>query len=72
MEESKPEKMLPTRSICARYDVTSRTIDRWLQAGVLPLPIRIRNRRYWRESDLVQSERKGMSTHKSTEPGGAA
>ena len=58
------ERMLPMGQICKRYGVTDRTIDRWLERGVLPAPIRINRFRYWRESDLVQFERKQMSAHK--------
>jgi predicted DNA-binding transcriptional regulator AlpA len=58
------ERMLPMGQIRKRYGVTDRTIDRWLERGVLPAPIRINRFRYWRESDLVQFERKQMSAHK--------
>jgi predicted site-specific integrase-resolvase len=53
----RPEKLLPTRSLCARYDVASRTVDRWIQAGILPPPVVINHRRYWRESELEENER---------------
>jgi DNA-binding transcriptional MerR regulator len=38
--------------MCARYGVTSRTIDRWLETGVLPQPMRINKVRYWDEAAL--------------------
>jgi predicted DNA-binding transcriptional regulator AlpA len=54
------EKLLPTRDLIARYSVVDRTIDRWIEAGILPQPIRINNRRYWRQSELEQCERNRM------------
>jgi predicted DNA-binding transcriptional regulator AlpA len=56
-----PEKLLPTRDLIARYGVTDRTIDRWLSQGVLPPPVRINRRRYWRASEIEQRERERMT-----------
>ena len=59
MERKK--RLLPTRDILSRYNVTDRTADRWVAAGILPDPIRINGRRYWDEAELEQRERDGMS-----------
>lgn len=45
------KKFLPTSGLCDRYDRSSRTIDRWVESGVLPRPIYIQKQRYW---DLEQ------------------
>ena len=50
------ERMLPMGQVCKRYGVTDRTVDRWLERGIIPRPFRINRYRYWRESDLVQFE----------------
>jgi DNA-binding transcriptional MerR regulator len=55
------DRMLPMGQVCRRYGVTDRTIDRWLERGILPVPIRINRYRYWRESDLVRFERERMA-----------
>jgi predicted DNA-binding transcriptional regulator AlpA len=51
--------LLPTRALCARYQVTDRTTDRWLQDKALgfPQPIMINRRRYYRERELREWER---------------
>jgi predicted DNA-binding transcriptional regulator AlpA len=51
------DRMLPTRLVCERYSITDRTVDRWLEAGVLPPPVRINGLRYWRQRELEQHER---------------
>jgi hypothetical protein len=39
--------------VARRYEKTPRTIDRWLAAGILPLPdLVIRGRRYWTSATL--------------------
>jgi DNA-binding transcriptional MerR regulator len=60
-EVSRPKsRRLQTRSLCERYDVVGRTIDRWVEQGILPPPIIINRRRYWDEQELEQREREGM------------
>jgi predicted DNA-binding transcriptional regulator AlpA len=51
---TRSKKKLPTRAVMARYDVSDRTIDRWVANTLLgfPQPIRINRRRYWDESAL--------------------
>jgi hypothetical protein len=48
------DRILPTRLVRERYLIVDRTINR-------PEPLRINGLRYWRESDLAQREREGMS-----------
>jgi predicted DNA-binding transcriptional regulator AlpA len=55
------DKLLPIRMVRARYDVCTKTIDRWIAAGTLPEPVRIRSRRYWYRHDLEKLERAGMA-----------
>jgi hypothetical protein len=51
------KKLLPTRKLRARYHIVDRTVDRWVDRGVLPRPIWINGRRYWDEEELEQRER---------------
>jgi DNA-binding transcriptional MerR regulator len=51
------DRMLPTRSVCERYNISDRTVDRWLESGILPPPVRINGLRYWRQRELEQRER---------------
>jgi predicted DNA-binding transcriptional regulator AlpA len=46
------DRLLPTRLLCERYSVVDKTIDRWVDRGILPKPMRINGMRYWRESEL--------------------
>lgn len=52
--------LLPIKQLRARYGVSNRTVDRWLDRPELgfPAPAQvIANRRYWREADLSAWER---------------
>jgi hypothetical protein len=43
-----PSPQLEThRAIAQRFNVSTRTIDRWSEDGILPEPIRIKTRKYW-------------------------
>jgi hypothetical protein len=59
------DRMLPTRLVCARYNITDRTVDRWLENGILPTPVRINGLRYWREHELEQRERQLQCDHET-------
>ena len=59
------DRMLPTRLVRKRYGIVDRTINRWVDKGILPEPLRINGLRYWRESQLAQREREGMSALKT-------
>jgi predicted site-specific integrase-resolvase len=37
----------PTRVIAQRHDVCIRTVERWIEAGLLPPPMKINGRKYW-------------------------
>lgn len=52
-------KLLPSTPVAARYQVTRRTLERWLRDEKLnfPMPIVVNSRRYWREEDLELWER---------------
>lgn len=56
--------LLPARDVLARYQVVERTISRWLADPSMsfPEPIKIRQRRYWREADLLAWERTRATT----------
>jgi predicted DNA-binding transcriptional regulator AlpA len=46
-------RKLTSRALQERYGVVDRTIDRWVETGVLPQPMRINKIRYW---DLEEIE----------------
>jgi predicted DNA-binding transcriptional regulator AlpA len=55
-----PKKYLTGPEVCARYGVTSMSLWRWLQDPDLGFPqptLRIKERRYWEEAELVAWER---------------
>ena len=64
---SRVSRKLRMRGLCERYDVCSRTIDRWVATDVLPQPMRINTVRYWDEFEIEQRERERMG-----QPGSAA
>jgi predicted site-specific integrase-resolvase len=49
-------KYLPLKSVSARYGISDRTVDRWVEAGDLPPATYIRGRRYWPEELLDQHD----------------
>jgi predicted DNA-binding transcriptional regulator AlpA len=51
---ARSKKLLPTRAVMARYDVSDRTIDRWVADPTLnfPRPIRINRKRFFFEHEL--------------------
>ena len=53
---------LPIRLVRERYRVSSRTIDRWLENGLLPQPMRINRVRYWDLQELEDLDRKRRAT----------
>jgi predicted site-specific integrase-resolvase len=50
MEVLPMARKLTSRVLQARYGVVDRTIDRWVEAGILPVPMRINKIRYWDET----------------------
>lgn len=53
----KPAQKLTCRALQERYGVVDKTIDRWVQAGVLPAPMYINKRRYWDADEIEQRDR---------------
>jgi predicted DNA-binding transcriptional regulator AlpA len=54
-------KLITCRVLQQRYGVSDRTIDRWLETGILPEPLRINKVRYWDEAEIETAERKRMA-----------
>ena len=59
MDVQPSENMLPAATVWRRYGKTDRTLDRWLKDESLgfPRPVVIRNRRYFKEAELLDWER---------------
>jgi hypothetical protein len=58
-------RKLTSRMLCERYNVVTRTIDRWTAAGILPQPLIINGYRYWDEAEVEQHERERMSAERT-------
>ena len=56
-------KFLTTRLLCARYNISDKTVDRWLENPALgfPKPMVINGRRLWDENSLTNWERQRAS-----------
>jgi predicted DNA-binding transcriptional regulator AlpA len=53
-----PRRYLTGPQVCARYGISDVSLWRWLRDHDFPPPtLRIRDRRYWLESELVAWER---------------
>jgi DNA-binding transcriptional MerR regulator len=60
------KRKLTARQVCERYSgVTVRTIDRWLERGLLPQPMKINNVRYWDEDDLTAADQARMAAQRN-------
>jgi predicted DNA-binding transcriptional regulator AlpA len=59
-EEKKAKRMLTTRVLCERFNVVDRTIDRWVEAKILPQPMWLNGRRYWPEEEIEAVERAAL------------
>jgi DNA-binding transcriptional MerR regulator len=70
------KRKLRTQGVCERYDVVSRTVDRWVEQGVLPKPMVINNVRYWDEDELDRRDqdrvKEANTTHWRGQQGSAA
>ena len=49
-------KWLPAKAVSKRYDISERTVDRWVETQILPTPVYIRGRRYWSSEQLDQRD----------------
>ena len=57
-----PQRRLPTRLVCIRYGVSSRTVRRWEIQKVIPAPDFVVNeRKYWWESTLEEHDRRTVA-----------
>jgi hypothetical protein len=57
-------KFIGTRAVAARYNVTTRSIERWMIVRAFPEPhCRIRGRRYWDEAELDKLDRSRVVEH---------
>jgi hypothetical protein len=66
-------RYLTSGRVGRRYEKTVRTIDRWLDAGILPQPdLVIRGRRYWAAETLEKfhAEQRDLARgrHRTVEP----
>lgn len=50
-------RKLTSRALQERYGVADRTLDRWVESGILPEPMRINQRRYWDEEEIEARDR---------------
>ena len=52
-------RLMNSAAVRARYDVSGRSLDRWINDAQLgfPKPIMINSRRYWYEAELLAWER---------------
>jgi hypothetical protein len=70
--KSHPVRKLTSRMLCERYNVVTRTIDRWTAAGILPQPLVINGYRYWDEAEVEQRERERMGAERTSPASGCA
>ena len=50
-------RKITSRVLCERHGVVTRTIDRWVEAGILPEPEYINGIRYWDVDEVEERER---------------
>jgi predicted DNA-binding transcriptional regulator AlpA len=55
-----PRRFLTGPQVCSRYSITDMTLWRWLKDPTIGFPqpmMRVKDRRYWLEADLIAWER---------------
>ncbi len=50
------QALIPARAVCARYEISSRTLSRWMANG-FPKAARINGRRFFAVSELDEWDR---------------
>jgi predicted DNA-binding transcriptional regulator AlpA len=57
------KRLIPIRAVSQRYHRTVRTIDRWIEQGILPPPVRLTEKgpRYLDEDELEERERAAIA-----------
>ena len=45
-----------TRTIAERHKVCIRTVERWVEAGILPQPMRINGRKFWPAGTIARTD----------------
>jgi predicted site-specific integrase-resolvase len=48
------ERLVTSVELASRLGIKRRTLSEWIREGVVPPPTRIRNRLYWRETDVQE------------------
>jgi hypothetical protein len=62
MQSSDQDDYLTKRLLAERYKRNPKTVERWVEAGVLPPPDMVVARQpYWRRHTIEQNERERMS-----------
>jgi hypothetical protein len=59
LDSTDPDQMMGTRAVATRYDISMRTLDRWLERHDLAFPrpaMVVGIRRYWRLGALIAWE----------------
>jgi hypothetical protein len=64
----KQARKLTCRALQEMYGVVDKTIDRWVQRGVLPEPMYINKRRYWDADEVAQRDRDRQIKHRAAQP----
>ena len=65
---SQPPKLITARGLVERYSVTDRTLSRWVETGILPVPLYIRKRRYWNLEAVEEADKARPTTWTDAEP----
>lgn len=53
MNSAHNDPLIAARAVRATFsNISSMTLHRWVQQGVIAAPIKINGRNYWRESDV--------------------
>jgi predicted DNA-binding transcriptional regulator AlpA len=66
--DKQPKRVLTARTV--RYclgDISEVSLWRWVQQGIVPPPIKINGRNYWREADIVAVQ-EGAAAKKAVTP----
>jgi hypothetical protein len=58
LNEQPGDTWLTTRALAARYGVAMRSVERWVEMGNFPAPMKLPNgRKYWKRDVIEEHER---------------
>jgi DNA-binding transcriptional MerR regulator len=57
---------LDSAAVCERYNISTRTLSRWTDQGLLPAPVYFNRRKYWSREQLETRDKARLAVSQPT------